>query len=461
MRYLRLRLHFLVTLTQKMTRGWLARVRFRKILTAWYRTKIVRFLVVAKFKKHLRRFKSAVIRLQYLHRRRHCRLGQNLCIQSMDESDLQPMAAKLDDLPLDSARDATEQEEVAVAALDETYDKSFTTVSASISVEPMESPPTKVLQIDYAAVEPAVAMVAVAALDETYDKHFTTVSESISAEPMESLPTNLPHTSIDEDEGEEEDKDLQESNIAYTPSEPIHPSNSTEFFFAISSNTVTQPLLASEELRDVMNSNLFLPNEDDINFLSERRKSRSRITSAGGGCWSRSDKPTFRTLQDKLYIQINELIDSFRITAKEALLRFDLSEARRSLEAWTNKLPPGDVRSRIKVVIQTIDYGYNLITANNIIPLVMAAKLMKIGSSKPENRIISARSANKVITKEHGMFETITFLVKELEWLATGANREKERLYERIKRRGGRKSNNAKDKVCVCSGWSRLFTVNG
>ena len=371
----------------------------------------------------------------------------------MDESDLKPMAAKLDDLPLDSARDATEQEEVAVTALDEANDKSFATVSASISAEPMESPPTKVLQIEYAAVEPAVAMVTVAALDETYDKYFTTVSGSISAEPMESPPTNLPHTCLDEEEEEEDDdKDLQESKIAYTPSEPIHPSNSTEKFIAISSESVTQPLPASEELRDAMNGNLFLPNEDDINFLSERRKSRSRITSAGGGCWSRSDNPTFRTLQDKLYVQINELIDSFRITAKEALLRFDLSEARRSLEAWTNKLPPGDVRSRIKVVIQTIDYGYNLITANNIIPLVMAAKLMKIGSSKPENRIISARSANKVITKEHGMFETITFLVKELEWLATGANREKERLYERIKRRGGRKSNNVKDKVCACSG---------
>ena len=317
----------------------------------------------------------------------------------MDESDLKSMAAKLDDLPLDSARDATEQEEVAVAALDEAY-----------SVEPMESPPTK-----------------------------------------------LPHTSLDDEE--EDDKDLQESKNAYPSSEPIHPSNNTEKFIAISSESVTQPLPASEELRDAMNGNLFRPNEEDINFLSERRKSRSRITSAGG--WSRSDNPTFRTLQDKLYIQINELIDSFRITAKEALLRFDLSEARRSLEAWTNKLPPGDVRSRIKVVIQTIDYGYNLITANNIIPLVMAAKLMKIGSSKPENRIISARSANKVITKEHGMFETITFLVKELEWLALGANREKERLYERMKRRGRQKSNNLKDKVCACSEWSRLFTFNG
>ena len=169
----------------------------------------------------------------------------------------------------------------------------------------------------------------------------------------------------------------------------------------------------------------------------------------GGGAGSRSDTLMFRSLQDQLHSKINDLFDSFRITAKEAILRFDLREARRSLETWTNKIPPGDVCARMKAVADSIDYGYNLITANKIIPLVMAAKFMNIGSSKPENRIISARSANKLITKDHDMFGTISFLLKELEWLANGANREKERLSSIIAANRTKRGDSVVDKAYI------------
>ena len=232
--------------------------------------------------------------------------------------------------------------------------------------------------------------------------------------------------------------------------------NPTEFINSTTENTNKSrnnqetliQVLVTEEVETLLkifksNESLNLSSDEYVSrLLGERRRSRAGVSRRGDG-GSRTDKLMFRTLQDKLHSKINELIDSFRITAKEALLRFDLREARCYLETWAIKIPPGDVRTRMKAVANSIDYGYNLITANKIIPLVMAAKLMNIGSSKPENRIISARSANKQITKEHDMFGTISFLLKELEWLANSTNSEKERLLAVNRARRGWKSSGA------------------
>ena len=471
-----------VTLVQKMVRGWLTRLRFRKTPALFYGMKILRFLVAAKFKKRLRRLKSAVVRLQYLFRRR-CRLGRSMRIQEVATID-QP-SASVDDVAVrivgqtdvliieenvkpeaitpsnENHNEATSSQlEAIVESPLKDIESSTITVFSSILAEPMESSsmqqsytpkeeviesiqeeiPTDLINLSNYCIESSNSATIPESVTESIEVDVveTNAFSSILEEQLESPYMQQSYTNNDEKRMEKIPKVLINSTIESKQDDITNP------------EPVKETLVVVEQVENSLN-NIESKEEALISrLLDERRRSRTNnLNMGGGGAGSRSDTLMFRSLQDQLHSKINELIDSFRITAKEALLRFDLREARRSLETWANKIPPGDVRTRMKAVADAIDYGYNLITANKIIPLVMAAKFMNIGSSKPENRIISARSANKLITKDHDMFGTISFLLKELEWLANGANREKERLSSIIAANRTKRGDSVVDKAYI------------
>lgn len=126
---------------------------------------------------------------------------------------------------------------------------------------------------------------------------------------------------------------------------------------------------------------------------------------------------------------ISRMISSAKLDPREAVLRFDVANAKSKLEEWakTLKLPKTSLLiGKIVDVYNHLDYGYKLLKPNKLIPLTRLESLINLGVHvKPENRVQSVKQANKKITNDHKLFGNVYQLLVTLKELMLYADKEK------------------------------------
>jgi len=371
-----------VTIIQRMARGFLGRIRYRKLRLFLYISKIQRAFRRYRFKKHMRQFKTSILRIQYRFRRSKRRKAELLRKSSSVQ-----LVAKM---PTEASGFGRSLTYSSIPTPSVNQPRGTSSILYTLPKNPiMPKVPAKTTSI---AVTDAIPIKKLVSEPMMYSDEFK------SREQIAELPF------------------LKE--VRETPAVPevVPPEESTDASI-------------TESATDV----LFSLNSIGSPKVMERHQRRESLREKPD---VRSSTLQYKDLQDILNAEINELVSSFRISAKEALLRFDLKEAKKSLELWARQIQLEEFRVRTKRIVDNIDYGYNLIKAKKIIPLVLAAKIMHIGinSCRPEDRVVSARSANKQITRNHEMFENIYQLMNELKELMLIANAERDGLRDAVLR---------------------------
>eukprot|EP01034_Spumella_vulgaris_P044993 gene44994-56006_t len=83
----------------------------------------------------------------------------------------------------------------------------------------------------------------------------------------------------------------------------------------------------------------------------------------------------YKTLDSVLLSEINTLISKKRVTDEDSILRFDIERAKKLLREWLAYLAPESILYRSVLELMTmIDYGYNLLLSEKLIPMTVFGK---------------------------------------------------------------------------------------
>lgn len=123
----------------------------------------------------------------------------------------------------------------------------------------------------------------------------------------------------------------------------------------------------------------------------------------------------YKKLDEKLLKEINQLIAAKRVSDETALLRFDIPRARQLLLEWSVNYTD-EIFAAVNEVAGAMDYGFNLLLPDKLVPMSMLGKMMSLGRTvKPENR--SATNASKNVTKDHKMFKQVMIIMEKIKEL--------------------------------------------
>eukprot|EP01038_Epipyxis_sp_PR26KG_P005645 gene5645-7795_t len=162
--------------------------------------------------------------------------------------------------------------------------------------------------------------------------------------------------------------------------------------------------------------------------LKNRRKTRSSIISSPRSNlaqsasfdddWKKSfaNKLIDYKMQDEGLLQeISESISTVQMSATESTLLCNIKETKSALSEWSNRIDDLNSSACLLELSNEVDYGYNLIDSNKIIPLTTLGKISSFGMYvKPEKRVRSAKFAPKSITAKHKMFQGIMKVIESI-----------------------------------------------
>lgn len=135
---------------------------------------------------------------------------------------------------------------------------------------------------------------------------------------------------------------------------------------------------------------------------------------------------------------INNIITASKANDQVAIISLDVDNSRHMLEEWTRSSSPGIFQLKLEEVTKLIDYGYKLLKSEKLIPKSVKTKLLSLGGKKKnsdEEKLKAAKTANKVITKEHKMFKGIYVAVEQIRELRNTATSEQTTFMKRMHRR--------------------------
>lgn len=123
----------------------------------------------------------------------------------------------------------------------------------------------------------------------------------------------------------------------------------------------------------------------------------------------------YKKLDEKLLKEINQLIAAKRVSDETALLRFDIPRARSLLLEWSVHYQ-GDVLELVNDVAAAMDYGFQLLLPEKLVPMTVLGKMISLGRNvKVENR--AASGVSKSVTKDHKLFKKIMIIMEKIKEL--------------------------------------------
>eukprot|EP01040_Poterioochromonas_malhamensis_P012836 gene12836-14063_t len=143
----------------------------------------------------------------------------------------------------------------------------------------------------------------------------------------------------------------------------------------------------------------------------------------------------YKQLDDVLLQEVTKLLEAKRKFDEWTILRFDVSQAKKQLAEWAQAFSPTDspvLRTKTQELAKTIDYGYVMLLPDKLIPMNMIGKAFSFGRNiSADARTNSAKSANKVVTKEHKIFKSIYKALDQLKDVIDVFSNEKNGLEDR------------------------------
>lgn len=128
------------------------------------------------------------------------------------------------------------------------------------------------------------------------------------------------------------------------------------------------------------------------------------------------ERISFYNEEDEVLIAaMMSLTNKKQISKMDALLHFNVKESAKNLRFWAISMSDGPLKKATFELAHTVDYAYNLLFVDAIIPQTTLEKVLHLGcETKTENRTISARKANGNISKDHEIF---CFIYKNMDRL--------------------------------------------
>jgi hypothetical protein len=124
----------------------------------------------------------------------------------------------------------------------------------------------------------------------------------------------------------------------------------------------------------------------------------------------------YATMEVELLRAVASLISDSKVPAKEAIVKYDIRQTKQVLDDWAMHTVDPELKGLLQKVSKKIDYGYKLLQGDEIIPMINFGCMFNFKSAAQRLKI-AAKSAHKLITAEHNMFNHIhklTYLLEEL-----------------------------------------------
>jgi myosin-5 len=135
---------------------------------------------------------------------------------------------------------------------------------------------------------------------------------------------------------------------------------------------------------------------------------------------------------------INNIITVSKANDQVAIISLDVDNSKHLLDEWARTSSPGIFQLKMEEVNKLIDYGYKLLKSEKLIPKSVTTKLFSMGkrpSLSMDERQKNAKTANKMITKEHKLFKGIYIAVEQIRELRATATLEQTNFMKRMHRK--------------------------
>ena len=150
----------------------------------------------------------------------------------------------------------------------------------------------------------------------------------------------------------------------------------------------------------------------------------------------------YKAMDEELLREITKLLEVKKKFDESTILRFDISTAKRLLTEWSQGLAslpasassaaPTDMKNKALEVAKLIDFGYQVLLPDKLIPMSTLGKAFNFGRSvAADSRVNSAKTCNKVVTKDHKIFKRIYLIIDHLKELIDRLTDERNQLEDK------------------------------
>jgi len=117
-------------------------------------------------------------------------------------------------------------------------------------------------------------------------------------------------------------------------------------------------------------------------------------------------------LQTVICKEVANIVDASKASIKDAIITINIHQAKMIFSDSSKILTKGALRAKAIDLSTSLNFGYNFLHANDIVPPTLQEKMLKISST--HSRLSSAKNAPKVIDSDHKMFGEIYKIIQKL-----------------------------------------------
>jgi myosin-5 len=124
----------------------------------------------------------------------------------------------------------------------------------------------------------------------------------------------------------------------------------------------------------------------------------------------------YKLLDETLLRDITTLLGMKKQFDEFTILRFDIPTAKKLMSDWSQSLSSyKELQTKIKELSKNLDFGYQVIAPEKLIPMGTVGKVISMGRNvAADTRTSSAKTCNKVITKDHKIFKRVYLMIDSL-----------------------------------------------